>query len=342
VTSGLGRATIERRHFWCASAAWMVCLLSLLAGCENTDPSDDDGVSGNILLGDQNNYNSTSSLAIPTIETASGADLDICWGDVATDIRCHDVEAQTDVDNVALLRFLHLSEPDVEQRLTAGQLAQSEIDGYLEYHTDHQATCTKLSALSFFGTAIQLEEEYVESSDHTYMLLFAEGTTPGVGARTMTFVKPTSGSTNTRVDAQPGCGFLSFSADLASAATVPIPSQGPWVIDWRNLTRDGQGNPIVFASIDGVLLGFYSGMTVTELQAQILDLELIATSLWEVALTGGRTADLALARERDSAAPFSGFERDTAGVWLLGLMCSTCQNPAPVVLTVLEPGAGGN
>jgi hypothetical protein len=27
-------------------------------------------------------------------------------------------------------------------------------------------------------------------------------------------------------------------------------------------------------------------------------------------------------------------------VWLLGLTCSTCQNPAPIVLTILDPGAG--
>jgi hypothetical protein len=25
---------------------------------------------------------------------------------------------------------------------------------------------------------------------------------------------------------------------------------------------------------------------------------------------------------------------------VMGLMCSTCQNPAPVVLNVVEPGAG--
>jgi hypothetical protein len=26
---------------------------------------------------------------------------------------------------------------------------------------------------------------------------------------------------------------------------------------------------------------------------------------------------------------------------MLALLCSVCQNPAPVVLTILEPGAGG-
>jgi hypothetical protein len=215
----------------------------------------------------------------------------------------------------------------------------SEVAGYLSYETDHTSTCTKLSSLSFFGTPIQIMEQYQESPDYTYMLLFAEGTTPGVGARAMTFVKPTAGSTNTRVDAPTGCGLLDVTADLSSAEPVSVPAEGPWVIDWRNLTRDGQGNEIVFESIDGILLGFYAGMTVSDLEEGILDLELMATSLWEVQLTGGRTADLRAAVARGENTPFSGFARDEAGVWVMGLMCSTCQNPAPVVLSILEPSA---
>jgi hypothetical protein len=65
----------------------------------------------------------------------------------------------------------------------------------------------------------------------------------------------------------------------------------------------------------------------------------MATSLWEVRLTGGRTADLRAAVERGENTPFPGFDRDEAGVWVMGLMCSTCQNPAPVVLSILEPSA---
>ena len=322
---------------------WLICAVSGLLGCENTDPKgddDDDGARGNVVLRDEHNYATTSALHLPTIETASGADLEICWSDVEADIQCHDLDAQADLDTVALLRFLHLSEEKVETRLTSGQLDQSEVDGYLEYLSDHESSCTKLSALTFFETEIDIEEEYVESDDHTYLLLFAEGTTPGVGARTMIFVHPTSSSSNTKVMAESGCGKLDFTADFAGVEPVRIPSEGPWVIDWRDLTQDGQGNEIVFEAIDGVLIGFFEGMTLDELQEQILDLELIATSLWEIELEGGRTADLADARGRDGAGTFSGFERDKEGVWLLGLMCSTCQNPSPLLLSVLEPGEG--
>jgi hypothetical protein len=319
-------AAIRSTRPWAAAA---LCL-----ACGGDEAASDEGA---IVLTDAQNYSLESSLSIPAIETASGADLDICWSGLMSDLQCHPVDPQPDLDNLALLRFLHLSHDAVEARLTSGQLAQSEIDGYLEYRTDHASTCAKLSSMSFFGTPIQIADEYRESSDHSYMLLLSEGTTPGVGARGMIFVTPTASSTNTRVDVPSGCGLLDVSADLSSAERVILPAEGPWPIDWRNLSQDGQGNPIVFESIDSVLLGFYAGMSVADLESDILDLELNATALWELPLTGGRTADLGRARERDGGALFAGFARPEPGVWVMGLMCSTCQNPAPVVLTVLEP-----
>ncbi|MEO8177267.1 MAG: hypothetical protein ABI895_00405 [Deltaproteobacteria bacterium] len=292
-----------------------------------------------LRLSDAQNYSLDSSLSIPNIETASGADLDICWSNLISDLQCHPVAPQPELDTLSLLRFLHLSEDAVEGRLTSGQLAQSEVDGYLEYRTDHSSTCAKLSSMSFFGTPIDISEEYLESSDHTYMLMLAKGTTPGVGARGMTFVTPTASSNNTRVDVPSGCGLLEVSADLSSAERVSISTQGPWVVDWRNLTLDGQGNELAFENVTSVLLGFYADKTVTDLERQILDLELIATSTWELPLDGGRSADLSRAKHRDDGSSFTGFSRAESGVWIMGLMCRTCQNPAPLVLNILEPSA---
>jgi len=311
-------------------------VLSTVAGCGGSD-----GGGGPIVLGDENNYAAMGSLAIPTVETAPATDLDICWTNVINDFQCHPVAPMADVDNMALLRLLHLTEPQVEDRLATGELAQADVNGYIEYRTNHTSTCAKLSQLSFFGTVIDVASEYTETIDQTYLLVFAKGTRPGVGARTMTFIKPTAGVTNTRVEAATGCGQLTFTADLTSLTKVKVPAAGPWLIDWRNITRDGQGNAVVPTAIDSVLIGFYEGMTVEQIQSDIFDLELNATALWDVALSGGRTADLATAVERGTGAKFSGFTRSAPGVWMLGLLCSTCQNPAPVLLTVLDTNAGG-
>ena len=64
---------------------------------------------GNVLLHDENNYTTTASLSIPTVETTAGADADICWSNVVDDLQCHPVSSTADLDNVSLLRVAHLS-----------------------------------------------------------------------------------------------------------------------------------------------------------------------------------------------------------------------------------------
>jgi len=69
--------------------------------------------------------------------------------------------------------------------------------------------------------------------------------------------------------------------------------------------------------------------------------------LYSLALTEGRrtSADLsqAMLLENLEAQPapgtyFNGFDTGgTEGVWLMAVMCDTCSNPAPIILSVLDP-----
>lgn len=315
----------------------LVALASLVLACGNgAEPAPAPAVDRTLYLEDANNYRTMTELSIPTIETASGTDLDVCWGDVDTDLLCHDVAPTSDLDNVGLVR-VYMNEDKLEERLVADTLSQSEVSGYIEYNTDHESTCAKLSSFSFFETVIDVKKEYVESDERTYLLLFTTGTKPGMGARSMVLIKPTADSENTKVEAPTGCGLLDFSADLHSSEPLRVPRVGPWPLDWRKTKSNGQGEKLAVAQIDSALIGFYADKTVADIETGIFDLETMATSLWEIPLTGGRTTSLELARERGTDAPFPGFEREESGVWLLGLFCTTCANPAPLVLTVLEP-----
>jgi len=155
------------------------------------------------------------------------------------------------------------------------------------------------------------------------------------------FLRPLAASTNTKVDATSACGTLTFNADLTTPEKVRFKAAGPWIADWHGVTVDGQGNEIIYSLLDKLLLGYYQGMTVADIQAKFFDLEIMATSLWDLGLTGGYVADLAQAVDRKTGAPFAGFSGHASdGVWLLALSCSTCQNPAPVILAVLEPSEG--
>lgn len=306
---------------------------SLLAACGGNEAGQGGGP---ILLRNENNYRATSRLTLPTVETASGVDLDICWTNMTTDLQCHGLSPQVDIDNVALLRFKGLGQQQVEDKLTTGDLTQSEIDGYLESRPDHVSTCTKLFDFSFMGSKLKVGEQYQEDPGETYLLLFTHGTKTGLGARMMMFIEPRVASTNTKVDAPPGCGSLAFTMDLSSPGKLAIPARGPWQVDWRNVTTDGLGNEVLYSDPDRLFVGFYQGLSVADLEAAPFQLETLATAMWNLPLAGGPTADLAKALDATTGAAFDGFSHGT-GTWILALMCSTCQNPAPIFLAVLEP-----
>src|SRR5262249_49068384 len=147
-------------------------------------------------------------------------------------------------------------------------------------------------------------QEYKESDTQVYMLLWATGTRPGTGARSMVFLRPVSGEVNTVVDAEPGCDPDTGESILTFDATLPPPHEileTDTTVNWRAVTVDGLGNPIFANSVDRILLAYYEGMTPQDLESEIFDIEMIATDIWEIQdYGGGRSADLRNARHREA------------------------------------------
>jgi len=294
-------------------------------------------VVGNIVIRDQNNYTATSSLTIPQVVTASGADLNICWSTLSTDLLGHPVVPTTDINNVSFLQLLNFTEQQVADALGAGQSFFSHVKIYRDFHTTAASTCTTLSALTLGSSPLTPATDYVEAVDKKYMLIFSNGTTPGSGSRTMLFLAPSASSTVTSVTAPEGLGILDFKADITTPAAVSAPAVGPWGVDWSLLTRDGLGNDMVFQNIDGLMVVWYD-MTLAALQAHVLDYDRIATAIYRVPIPAdARTVNLATAATWTGEV-FPGFTR-TGGVWAVGLLCSTCLVPAPIAVSILAPAA---
>jgi len=329
----------------CAAFFSTVSLVAL-AGCSSEEGGDGAPLGG-AKITDEHNYSSTSTLMPKEIRTASATDLDISWDALTTDMQCHEMSPTTDIGKVALLRFRGLTKEDAAALLTAGELEMSDIDGYIQFETEGDKTSCKLSDLSNLGTPVDITQEYKESENQIYMLLWATGERPGTGARTMVFLRPVEGEVATEVHAEPGCDPDTKEGILTFSATLPPPleiAEDSTIVDWRGVTVDGLGNPIYANAIDRILVAFYEDTTPEQLEEQIFDIELIATDIWEIRdFGGGRRADLAAARHREDDDTqgdfFDGFAGHGEGTWLLGLMCSTCQNPAPMVLSVLKPVA---
>jgi hypothetical protein len=183
-----------------------------------------------------------------------------------------------------------------------------------------------LADFTFFGSEVNIEEEYVVSDVNKYLLVLTTGTVWGVGAKVMTFLTPTEPSSVTAVNiVENGCDMLDFSADLTSLEAVNVPMDEPFILDWSS---------IGFSGITRAMLGYYEGMTAEDLESQALDLMIIADSKWESEIEQGRTIALRdLTNENGDN--FEQFK--SGGAWVFILMCDTCQNPAPLFLTLLSP-----
>ena len=292
-----------------------------------------------VVLRDANNYAADASLTIPAVTTASGADLRICWNSLAKDLRCHDLTPASTIDNVALLKIPHVSRNQITGDLAVGQLNENTVNGYVDYHVDQSPTsaCASLSQFRF-GVPLVPATAYVEEANTTYLLLFTTGTTPMVGSRSMLFLAPTSASTVTAVDAVDMCAANAFNYLATFGQPMPISrtDSSKWRLDWSQITRDSWGNPVSFPKIDGVQVGFYRNLTVADLQARFIDIDLIATVVYDVPVTlGAKEVDLANGTLRGTGETFPGFTAD--GVWAVAVRCSKCQVPEPVVFTVLQP-----
>jgi len=282
-----------------------------------------------MALIDANNYSYTGTLDGPRFELSELGDPLIDWSAVETDLQCHPLDPVKDIDNVQLLVFPYLSEEEVEQGLAEDTIEQVDLGVYLSIEPGDR-TSVNLSEFTFFGTDADIEKVFTEGSG-TWMVSFATGFDVGIGSRTLAFLHPSAKSVESAavLDAD-GCSILDFEADLEALEPAAALAEGPWLLDWSKLTTNGQGGPFEHGDIDEIMVGRYEGQTAASLEGQFLDLELIATELWTMPHIGGSAADLSEVKG------FPGFTAE--GAWVLALRCSTCPNPAPLFLTMIEPG----
>ncbi len=289
--------------------------------------------SGDISLGDAHNYSFHGVLDGPSVPLAELQDVTLSWSGLTHDLLCHDLDPVADIDNIALMIFPDLTEAEVEQGLADDSLSQVDLGAYLSFEPG-DATDVSLTDLTFFGTDADIEEQFYEGHG-AWLIALTTGTTIGVGARSIAFLTPTAGETATRGEITGGCDVLDATVDLQSLQPVPIAADGPWNIDWSALTTNMGGNPFDPLLVSEIMVARYD-LDLPQLQEQFLDLELITDDLWLGPHAAGTSTDLStLTRVTDGAA-FPGFSAD--GTWLFALRCGTCANPAPLFLTVLEPG----
>ncbi|HTQ08321.1 MAG TPA: hypothetical protein VMI54_30915 [Polyangiaceae bacterium] len=332
----------------------LVGLSSLLAGCgsDKTVSPPPPPPNDTVYIEDDENFTSQSTLKISSVAVPPGEDVKLCWKDFTTDIQGHTVDPLKDINDVSFIRVLSNSADDVAKLLNDGTLSASKIDGDWDIQMPNGTSnpCVNLSDMTIAasgpsGTPLDPKTSFTTSSTVTYLVVFANGTAIGYGARTMVILQPDDTSTTGEVDATNTTATLTYSATF-SDKHVSVNASEAQNIDWSHVTTGGAMQEINRNDVSSVLIGFYKDMQPAELQKNFLNLDQMtgtypgAPSMsWQVDVPSGQSTSIVGAKGRNGEPAFQNFETTDTGTWLMGMFCNTCQNPAPVIVTLVDPQA---
>jgi hypothetical protein len=298
-------------------------------------------VSNMIIANPANNYTFASTLSINVVPVQPSSELSFEWGSITRDFIGHEMNAVTDIDMVTLLMW-KLDKAELERKLNADELAQSDLVALaMIYTADPSVTSGTLFEMTSFGMPIEqdvllgyLNIEDYDPALHTYTIMAVTGTTAGEGTRMIQGFQLDPTSTNTQVSMTSDSTGLDYTVDIDGAAPTPVPAATPGItIDWDDMTVTSLGTEFFPNNITEALVAKYP-MTVAELEANFLDLELIAEQMYRGEVTSGTSFDLSMTTDAAGNA-FPG--ADATGTWVVALFCGGCANPAPWYLSVLQP-----
>jgi len=288
-----------------------------------------------IELTDDTNFFFTTALTADVVPVADCPDdLTLDWSGLSSDLLGHELDPTTDIDTMRVVRFYDLSPQDVMAAISTNELSQSDLSGNVDYYPSAGETSAMLgSDFAFNGTSIDPATEVCSELGATFMFTALTGL---YEYRMLVFFEPTVDETNTEVFMTADSAQLEFDADLGAGGVIEVPSGRDYSIDWIGLTADGQGNAFSVSNIDRLMLARYE-LSIEEMEAQFLDLQIIPDEMYTADIGGRGDFELIDALDTDGNA-FAGFEDAGTGegLWLLGLFCSTCANPAPLYLAVIE------
>lgn len=308
---------------------------------DNNNPYECLGTS--VRANEKNNYSSWSKMTLPVIKVKPDTELSFDWGSVTKDFITHDVDAKNDL-NMLMVLFFQLPLPDLEVKLNADSLTQNDlvIAPPLTLRTDGSETTARLFAFDLNGAYVEPERvllyfdaDFYTPADYTYALAAATGVEVGLGIRILQAFQLDPNSSNTEVKLTDSSVKLEWTADLHDLTPTGIPKgEAAITLDWGDMTKNGLGADFDPTQITRALVGHYAEGS-GQLEQDFLDIELIATDLYETEIEAGSTVDFSTMTKKSDGTSFPGI--DDTGTWLVALQCGVCRNPSPWYLSILKP-----
>lgn len=281
-----------------------------------------------VVLQDAQNYSYNSAIAAPYTVVPARTDLTVDWSGLHRDLLDNPMEPTTDVATVSLVQFPEMTEDEVLQGINDDTLLQSDLSGFADYPVVAGETSAMTTQFSLMGYAVNPEANLVEGGG-TYLVSAVTGESQ---YRMFTFFRPVEGAQPATVALTSDSATLSFQASLTGGQTPDMPASGRIRVDWSELSLNGAGLPIDLPDVDTLTLARYEE-SLAGLEADFLHVDALAEQRWTAEVDGWGDWYLDDLEDADGN-EFQAF--DEPGTWLLALQCSSCLNPAPPFLTVLQ------
>jgi len=325
--------------------AFALALLSCAFACQGTakDNNNTYACAGtNVTAADANNYSTWSEMKLPVIKVKPKTELSFDWGSVTKDFITHSLDAKKDLNLMMVLLFqLPLSE--LEKKLNADSLTQNDlaVSPPLTVRTNGSDTSIKLFDFDLNGTTVTPEmvlkyfdADFYDPAYYTFALAAATGTEVGQNIRMVQAFQLDPESSNTVVKMTDSSIKLDWTANLHDLTPTGIPMGEPGItLDWGNMTTTALGTPFDPTQITRALVAHYSGGS-GHVETDFLNIELIATELYETKVDFGTTVEFSSMKRADGSS-FTGI--DDTGTWLVALQCGMCRNPSPWYISILKP-----
>lgn len=311
----------------------LLALVPLLAcgdppagGDSGGDPGDDPGCTGLDAITDAHQFRYTSDLRCTPVPAQSEADVCLDWSTLSVDIQGHAVAADPGITDLRMVVFDSLSWDEILTGLASDTLDQSDVGLYMRCEPAPGETTCCLDQFGIQGSTTAVSPYFTQGSGRWLFALSTDGVD---GSRTLACLEPRDDSATTTVLVDDDSASLDMDVDLQAGDAACV--QDDVTLDWSALTVDGLGNPFQHARIDLLQVAAYD-QDLGTLQDRFVDLPTLAAETWSLDVTGRQQAALS---ELSGPRPLTGLDADHT--WLFVLWCSTCENPVPKAIAVLEP-----
>jgi hypothetical protein len=304
---------------------------------------------GTMVAAETNNYVFTSSIMLHPVKVKPLSDLHFDWSGVNTDFLGHHVDPVADLTTIFVL-LVDLPSAEFEMQLDVDTFNTADVKTTPPPEFDPMAGETSGSLYENFmagGEMITptLAAPYLDASmwnpsNSTLAVVAETGMNLGKNIRMVQSFELDDSSTNTNLTLTNTSTTLTYTANLHALHPTGVPAgTAALTLDWSKIQTNALG--VSFENSPGypttritsAIVGHYT-QSLSDLEKHFLDLQTIAQDLYTANTPYGSTLDFTTLKD-SSGNPFNGVTSD--GIWLVGLICGNCDNPAPWYLSVLEP-----